>query len=137
MEYRVTTTFRGKRKQVAFVCPTCRTDLQAPLEEAGQQFTCPTCGAASITPGARELEGIRLEEQARLKRHADEQKLQRDKTRIKRELREAAEAEKLRLKEARRAAAQAGRVPIPLAWRRSTRAARSRAAGERPPSRAR
>lgn len=37
---------------VAFLCPNCHQELEAPREAAGQTFACPSCGANFIVPTA-------------------------------------------------------------------------------------
>jgi uncharacterized Zn finger protein (UPF0148 family) len=47
---------KGGKRVVTYECVLCRSPLKSPLEEAGQTFPCPTCGANVQTPGATELE---------------------------------------------------------------------------------
>jgi DNA-directed RNA polymerase subunit RPC12/RpoP len=77
VKYEVKTTFRGKRR-VLFDCPSCAANLEAPLEEAGQKFPCPTCGHRLLTPGIDELVRLQQEEAAKLFQKELEEKTRRD-----------------------------------------------------------
>jgi hypothetical protein len=49
----------GERKgrwTVSFACIRCHSQLESPLDEAGQTFPCPTCGSDVTTPGQKELQ---------------------------------------------------------------------------------
>lgn len=42
----------GTRRRVAFACPVCGAELQAPLSDAGRTYPCPTCSRELVVPGA-------------------------------------------------------------------------------------
>lgn len=52
-EYTVHARRNGKYA-VEYQCGQCAAPLASPLEEAGQKFPCPTCGATVQTPGIKE-----------------------------------------------------------------------------------
>lgn len=54
MEYTISKGAPGKR-QVSFSCPACQDRLKTPLESAGQEVNCPTCGHLLLIPGVNEL----------------------------------------------------------------------------------
>src|SRR5213592_3229596 len=60
MRFIVKTGLSAKRR-VAFNCPRCAAPLESPLEEAGSQFPCPTCGQDFTVPGIEELKRLRAE----------------------------------------------------------------------------
>lgn len=35
---------------IAFICPTCHQEIEAPEGTAGQQVECPACGAKIVVP---------------------------------------------------------------------------------------
>jgi rubrerythrin len=70
MDYEVVQKFRGA-KIVAYRCPTCGIDLESPLEEAGTEQTCPTCGGPFTSPGLPEL---LKDQQERREQHEREEK---------------------------------------------------------------
>lgn len=51
MEYVISGT---TKRRVEFACPNCRSPLECPLSDAGQQFPCPTCAAIFTVPGGKE-----------------------------------------------------------------------------------
>lgn len=61
-------------KKIKFNCQRCQADLTSPLEEAGERFPCPTCGAEFVTPGMVELQQQQHQQAtaARLRREAAE-----------------------------------------------------------------
>jgi DNA-directed RNA polymerase subunit RPC12/RpoP len=63
MEYTVSNGAPGKR-QVSFSCPACQDRLKTPLESAGQEVECPTCGHLLLIPGVSELAAQQAEQAA-------------------------------------------------------------------------
>src|SRR5438046_1883572 len=50
-------------KTVLYKCGQCAMDLESPLEEAGTQQRCPYCNQSLISPGIKELEQDRRNQQ--------------------------------------------------------------------------
>jgi hypothetical protein len=46
----------GSRRRVAFACPVCGAELEAPLSDAGRVYPCPTCSRELVVPGADVLQ---------------------------------------------------------------------------------
>lgn len=73
--YTITTGQDGLPKAVSFPCPTCKTVLSAPIEEAGQAQNCPQCREMFKVPGSAEWDAarkIRDSNEAERKRASDE-----------------------------------------------------------------
>lgn len=88
MDYEVVQKFRGA-KVVTYQCPRCGIDLESPLEEAGTEQMCPTCGGPFVSPGTPEL----LKEQQE-RQEQQEQEEREEKERIEAERRAAQERER-------------------------------------------
>lgn len=113
-----TVSGRGDKQKVKFTCGACRSELVAPLAEAGQGFDCPTCGQGVIVPGIPELERYRAAE-----KEAADQAAEVERRRQEREQQRKQQAdEQERQKAQRRAEIEAAPRP------RSPRPARSLAA---------
>ncbi len=63
MRYQVVNGITGTT--VKYACLGCETVLRSPLSDAGKQDNCPTCGAAFVVPGQRELEKKKQEQEAK------------------------------------------------------------------------
>ena len=42
----------------AFFCPSCRTEIEATLDMAGEETECPACGAKITVPRSNESDGV-------------------------------------------------------------------------------
>lgn len=69
-EFEVITTFLGNQ-YVRFACPGCKVLLRDPLDEVGQDDTCPDCGAGLVTPGPDNFKSIYAEAKKRQKERLD------------------------------------------------------------------
>jgi len=61
MKYQVRKASGGKRI-VSFQCPACSSEIESPLEDAGQAFDCPSCAHKFVTPGLPEMQQWRNEQ---------------------------------------------------------------------------
>jgi hypothetical protein len=50
-----TMSYKVVKKTVLHNCPTCSTELENPLNDAGQKDKCPKCGDFFVVPGDKEL----------------------------------------------------------------------------------
>src|SRR6266542_3574703 len=95
--YKVKTVRSGLRR-VVFACPFCNTDLESPIEEAGDRFACPNCGRESVTPGKPELEKWRQAQHDAESAKIEQERRRQEKLDDDRKAREAAEVEQRRLR---------------------------------------